>query len=154
MIKASAGVDAVHVPYKGTQPALTDLLGGRVPVMFDGVITSLPHLRAGKLRPLAVASLARSQLLPDVPTMTEAGLPGFEAVGLATLLAPAGTPPEIVNRVSNEIATILRMPEVRDQLVGMGLEVVGSSPSQFADYIRTESAKWGKVIREAKVKAD
>ena len=154
LFKASAGVDVVHVPYKGTQPALTDLLGGRVPVMFDGVVTSLPHIKAGKLRPLAVASLTRSQLLPDVPTMTEAGLPGFESVGLATLMAPAGTPPEIVNKVSAEIAAILKAPDVRDQLVAMGLEVVGSSPAEFTQYIRTESAKWGKVIRDAKIKAE
>jgi len=154
LFKASAGVDVVHVPYKGTQPALTDLLGGRVPVMFDGVITSLPHIRAGKLKAIAVASLTRSQLLPDVPTMTEAGLPGFESVGLATLMAPAGTPPEIVNKVSAEIAAILKAPDVRDQLVAMGLEVVGSSPAEFTQYIRSESAKWGKVIKDAKIKAE
>ena len=154
LFKSSAGVDVVHVPYKGTQPALTDMLGGRVPVMFDGVITSLPHLKAGKLRPIAVASLTRSQLLPDVPTMTEAGLAGFEAVGLALLMAPAGTPPEIVNKISAEIAAIVRLPDVRDQLVGMGLEPVGSSPAEFTQYIRAESTKWGKVIRDAKVKAE
>ena len=154
LLKTSAGVEAVHVPYKGTQPALADLLGGRLPVMFDGVITSLPHIKAGKLRPIAVASLTRSQLLPDVPTMTEAGLPGFEAVGLATVMAPAGTPPEIVNKISADIAAILRMPDVRDQLTGMGLEVVGSSPAEFSQYVRSESEKWGKVIREAKVKVD
>ena len=154
LLKSSAGVDVVHVPYKGTQPALTDVIGGRVPAMFDGVITSLPQIKAGKLRPIAVASLTRSQLLPDVPTMTEAGLPGFEAVGLATLMAPAGTPPEIVNRISGEIAAIVRMPDVREQLVGMGLEAVGSTPAQFTDYIRIESKKWGKVIRDAKIKAE
>ena len=154
LFKASAGVDVTHVPYKGTQPALTDLLGGRVPVMFDGVITSLPHIKAGKLRPIAVASLTRSQLLPDVPTMTESGLSGFEAVGLATVMAPAGTPPEVVNKVSSEIAAMLRMPEVRDQLVNMGLDVVGSSPAEFSRYVKVESEKWGKVIRDAKVKAE
>jgi tripartite-type tricarboxylate transporter receptor subunit TctC len=154
LFKSSAGVDATHVPYKGTQPALTDMLGGRVPVMFDGVITSLPHIRTGKLRPIAVASLTRSQLLPDVPTMTEAGLPGFETVGLATLMAPAGTPSDIVHKLSMEIAAIVRMPDVRDQLVGMGLEVVGSTPAEFTEYIRAESKKWGKVIRDAKIKAE
>jgi tripartite-type tricarboxylate transporter receptor subunit TctC len=154
LFKTSAGVEATHVPYKGTQPALTDLLGGRVPVMFDGVITSLPHIKAGKLRPIAVASLTRSQLLPDVPTMTEAGLPGFEAVGLATVMAPAGTPPAIVSKISADIAAILKQPEVRDQLVGMGLEVVGSSPAEFDKYIKDESAKWGKVIKAAGVKAE
>ena len=154
LFKTSAGIDAVHVPYKGTQPALADVLGGRVPVMFDGVVTSLPHIRAGKLRPVAVASLTRSQLLLDVPTMSEAGMPGFEAVGLATVMAPAGTPADVVNRVSADIAAVLRMPDVRDQLVGMGLEVVGSTPAEFAQYVRSESAKWGKVIREANVKVD
>jgi tripartite-type tricarboxylate transporter receptor subunit TctC len=154
LLKTSAGIEAVHVPYKGTQPALADLLGGRLPVMFDGVITSLPHIKAGKLRPIAVASLTRSPLLPDVPTMTEAGLPGFEAVGLATVMAPAGTPPEIVNKISADIAAVLRTPDVREQLTGMGLEVVGNSPAEFSQYVRSESEKWGKVIREAKVKVD
>jgi tripartite-type tricarboxylate transporter receptor subunit TctC len=154
LFKASAGVDVVHVPYKGTQPALTDVLGGRVPVMFDGVITSLPHLKAGKLRPIAVASLTRSQLLPDVPTMAEAGLPGFESVGLATVMAPAGTPPAVVNKISGDIAAVLRMPDVREQLVGMGLEVVGSSPAEFATYFDEESKKWGKVIRDAKIRVE
>jgi tripartite-type tricarboxylate transporter receptor subunit TctC len=154
LFKTSAGVDATHVPYKGTQPALADLLGGRVPVMFDGVITSLPHIKAGKLRPIAVASLTRSQLLPDVPTMTEAGLPGFEAVGLATVMAPAGTPPEVLNRISADIAAILKQPEVREQLVGMGLEVVGSSPAEFDRYVKSESGKWGKVIKAAGIKAE
>ena len=154
LLKTSAGIDVVHIPYKGTQPALTDVLGGRVPVMFDGVITSLPHIRAGKLRPLAVASLTRSPLLPDVPTMTEAGLPGFEAVGLATLMAPAGTPPDVVARLSREVAAIVRLPEVRDQLVNMGLEVVGDTPAEFSDYLRTETPKWAKVIRDAHVKAE
>lgn len=154
LLKTSAGIDVVHVPYKGTQPALTDLLGGRVPVMFDGVVTSLPHIRAGKLRPLAVASLTRSPLLPDVPTMTEAGLPGFEAVGLATLMAPAGTPPDVVARLSREVAAVVRMPDVRDQLVNMGLEVVGNTPAEFAEYMRSEAPKWAKVIRDARIKAE
>lgn len=154
LLKAQAGIDATHVPYKGTQPALTDVLGGRVPVMFDGVITSLPHVKSGKLRPLAVASLTRSPLLPDVPTMTEAGLPGFEAVGLATVLAPAGTPQPIVDRLSREIAAILTAPDVRDALVAMGLEVVASTPAQFAAYNEAESRKWGKIIRDAKIQAE
>jgi tripartite-type tricarboxylate transporter receptor subunit TctC len=154
LLKVQAGIDATHVPYKGTQPALTDVLGGRVPVMFDGVITSLPHIRSGKLRPLAVASLTRSPLLPDVPTMTEAGVPGFEAVGLATVLAPAGTPQPIIDRLSREIAAILTTPDVRDQLVAMGLEVIASTPAQFAAYNEAESRKWGRIIRDAKIQAE
>src|SRR4029450_5321163 len=154
---------ATHVPYKGTPPALNDLIGGRVQVMFDGVITSLPQIKAGKVKPLAgasntrsprVATTTRSQLLPDVPTMTEAGVPGFETVGLAAILAPAGTPPAIVDKLYREIAAILKMPDVRSQLEGMGLEIVASSPSEFSAYIDSESKKWGKLIKDAKVTVD
>ena len=154
LFKVDTGADVVHVPYKGTQPALTDLVGGRIPVMFDGVITSLPHIKAGRVRPLAVASLTRSQLLPEVPTMTEAGLPGFEAVGLAALMAPAGTPPEVIARLHREVVVVLQTPEVRERLIAMGLEVVGNSPAEFAEYLRSESLKWGKIIRDAKIRAE
>jgi tripartite-type tricarboxylate transporter receptor subunit TctC len=154
LFKIETGVPATHVPYKGTPPALNDLIGGRVQVMFDGLVTSLPHIKAGKLRPLAVASTTRSPLLPDVPTMTEAGVPGLEAVGLAAILAPAGTPPAIVDKLYREIAAILKTPDVKSQLEGMGLEIVASSPSEFAAYIDSESKKWGKLIKEAKVTVD
>ena len=154
LLKVETGIAATHVPYKGTPPALADVMGGRVPVMFDGVVTSLPQIKAGKLRPLAVASLTRSPLLPEVPTMTEAGVPGFEAVGLAGILAPAGTPPAIVERLSKEIAAILRAPEVRSQLETMGLEVVASSPGEFAAYIDADSKKWGKIIKDAGIKVE
>jgi tripartite-type tricarboxylate transporter receptor subunit TctC len=154
LFKVETGVPATHVPYKGTPPALNDLMGGRVQVMFDGVITSLPQIKAGKLRPLAVASSTRSPLLPDVPTMTEAGVPGFEAVGLAAILAPAGTPQPIVDKLYREIAAILKMPDVKSQLEGMGLEIVASSPSEFSAYIDSESKKWGKLIKDAKVTVD
>jgi tripartite-type tricarboxylate transporter receptor subunit TctC len=154
LFKIETGVPATHVPYKGTPPALNDLIGGRVQVMFDGVITSLPQIKAGKVRPLAVASSTRSPLLPDVPTMTEAGVPGFEAVGLAAILAPAGTPPAIVDKLYREIDAILKTPDVKGQLEGMGLEIVASSPSEFAAYIDSESKKWGKLIKEAKVTVD
>jgi len=154
LFKVETGVPATHVPYKGTPPALNDLIGGRVQAMFDGVITSLPQIKAGKVKPLAVASNTRSPLLPDVPTMTEAGMPGFETVGLAAILAPAGTPPAIVDKLHREIAAILKMPDVRGQLEGMGLEIVASSPSEFAAYIDAESKKWGKLIKDAKVTVD
>ena len=154
LFKVETGVAATHVPYKGTPPALNDLLGGRVQVMFDGVITSLPHIKAGKLKPLAVASNTRSPLLPDVPTMTEAGVPGFETVGLAAVLAPAGTPQAVVDRLAREIAAILKTPDVRSQLEAMGLEIVASSPAEFASYIDVESKKCGKLIKDAKVTVD
>ena len=154
LFKVNTGADVVHVPYKGTQPALTDLVGGRIPVMFDGVITSLPHIKAGRVRPLAVASLTRSQLLPEVPTMTEAGLSGFEAVGLAALMAPAGTPPEVIARLHREVVAVVQTAEVRERMIAMGLEVVGNSPAEFAEYLRSESLKWGKIIRDAKIRAE
>lgn len=152
--KRTAGLDVIGVPYKGTQPALADLLGGQVSVMFDGVVTSMPHIRSGKLRPIAVAGLTRSALLPDVPTIAESGYPGFEAAGLAGLLAPAGTPPAILERLHRESAAVLALPHVREKLASMGLEVVGSSPKEFAAYIRSESERLGKVIREAGIRAE
>ena len=155
LFKASTGVDVTHVPYKGTQPAFDQIvLGGRVPVMFDGVVTSLPHIKSGKV----AATCRRQPHAIAVATRCthddEAGLPGFEAVGLADVFAPAGTPPEIVAKVSADIAAVLKEPEVRDKLAGMGLEVVGSSPTEFSRYVKSESEKWGKVIRDAGVKAE
>ena len=154
LFKVETGVPATHVPYKGTPPALNDLIGGRVQAMFDGVVTSLPQIKAGKVKPLAVASSTRSPLLPDVPTMTEAGVAGFESVGLAAVLAPAGTPPAIVDKLHREIAAVLKMPDVKSQLESMGLEVVANSPAEFAAYIDGESRKWGKLIKDAKITVD
>ncbi len=154
LFKVETGVPATHVPYKGTPPALNDLIGGRVQAMFDGVVTSLPQIKAGKVKPLAVASSTRSPLLPEVPTMAEAGVAGYETVGLAAILAPSGTPPAIVDKLYREIAAILRMPEVKTQLEQMGLEVVASSPTEFAAYIDGESKKWGTLIKDAKITID
>lgn len=154
LLQQASGIDVIKVPYKGTQPALTDLLGGQVQVMFDGVVTSLPHIKAGKLRPLAVASLRRSPLLPDVPTVAELGYPGFEAVGLAALLAPAGTPPRILQKIQAEVAAIIRSPEVEARMTSMGLEVVGNTPAEFTDYIRQETQKFGPLIRKANIKPE
>lgn len=154
LLQIASDINVIKVPYKGTQPALTDLLGGQVSVMFDGVVTSLPHIKAGKLRPIAVASLTRSKLLPDVPTIAESGYPGFEAVGLAGLLAPAGTPPAIVQKLQSEIATIVRSPDFDAKMVSMGLEVVGNTPAQFTEYIRQEMAKFGPLVKVANIKPE
>lgn len=154
LLQTATSIDVIKVPYKGTQPALTDLLGGQVQVMFDGVVTSLPHIRAGKLRPLAVASLNRSKLLPDVPTVAEQGFPGFEAVGLASLLAPAGTPQRILLKIQSEVAAIVRSPEVESKMTAMGLEVVASTPAEFTDYIRQETAKFGPLVKKANIKPE
>lgn len=154
LLQTATDIDVIKVPYKGTQPALIDLLGGQVQVMFDGVVTSLPHIKAGKLRPLALASLTRSKLLPDVPTVAEQGLPGFEAVGLAGLLAPAGTPPRILQKIHSEVAAIVRSAEVESKMTTMGLEVVASSPAEFTDYIRVEAAKFSPLIKKANIKPE
>lgn len=154
MLQKATGIEVVKVPYKGTSPALADLLGGQVSVMFDGVVTSLPHIKSGKLRPIAVASLTRSKLLPAVPTIAESGYPGFEAVGLAALIAPAGTPPAIVNKLQAEVARIVHEPEFEAKMTAMGLQVVGDTPAEFAAYMKQESAKFGALIRAANIKAE
>ena len=154
MFLKATGLSMEMIPYAGIPPALTDLVTGRTLFMSLGLVAAQPQIKAGKLRPLAVASLTRSPLLPDVPTMTEAGVPGFEAVGLAGILAPAGTPPAIVERLSREIAAILRTPEVKSQLESMGLEVVASTPADFAAYIEADSKKWGKIIKDAGIKVE
>jgi tripartite-type tricarboxylate transporter receptor subunit TctC len=152
LFKSLAGVEMVHVPYKGGGPAMTDLLGGRVEVMFDNIITSMPHIKEGRLRPLAVTSLTRSKLMPDLPTMAEAGLPGQEVSGWVGLVAPAGTPPEVVAKLSREIARIVKNPEVQAKIVGT--DVVGSTPEEFGAFMRAETRKWGQLVNKANIRAD
>jgi tripartite-type tricarboxylate transporter receptor subunit TctC len=154
LVKLGAGVDMVHVPYKGTGPALNDLLGGQVSMMFSQLSSALPHIKSGKLRALGVASLKRSPVLPELPTIAEQGLPGFEAVSWYALMVPAGTPAEIVSRLNMETARILRLPDVREKLAGLGAEPVGNSPDALAATIRDESARWSDVIRKQGIKAE
>jgi tripartite-type tricarboxylate transporter receptor subunit TctC len=146
--RSAAGVDMVHVPYKGSPPAVTDLLGGQISLMFETGPLTVPHVKTGKLRALAVASAQRSTALPDLLTIAESGYPGFEAVGWAGLLAPAGTPREIVTRVNAEMVRILASAELKERFVAMGAELVSSTPEEFDAYIRSETAKWGKVIKD------
>jgi tripartite-type tricarboxylate transporter receptor subunit TctC len=146
--RSVAGVDMVHVPYKGSPPAVTDLLGGQISVMFETGPLTVPHVKTGKLRALAVASAQRSSALPELVTIAESGYPGFEAVGWAGLLAPAGTPREIVTRINAEMVRSLAMPELKERFVAMGAELVSSTPEEFDAYIRSETAKWGKVIKD------
>ena len=120
MFKRQAGVEMIHVPYKGSGPAMTDLMGGQVLTMVETVPAALPHIRAGKIRPLAVTTAQRISMLPDVPTATEAGLPGFEVSSLFGILAPAGTPKEIITRLNSEITKLLSLPEVKEQLLAQG----------------------------------
>ena len=150
LFKSLAGIDAVHVPYKGAAPALTDLIAGRVHFMFDNIITSLPHVKDGRLRALAVTSTTRSKLVPDLPTMAEAGLPGQEISGWVGIVAPTGTPPEIVAKMQAEIAKQLKEPGVAEKIVGA--EAVGNTPEQFGVFLRSETAKWGKLVKEANIR--
>lgn len=154
LFKTLAGVDVVHVPYKGAAPAMNDVLGGRVEMTFDPLPSSLAQIRAGKLRPLAVSTTTRSRALPDVPTMAEAGIHGYELNGWSGLLVHANTPKDIVRKLNQEIVAIITAPEIRDRFANMGFDIVGNTPEQFQGFIEAEVSKWGKVVRDAKITAD
>jgi len=154
MFRLATGVDLLHVPYKGVAPALVDLLGGRIDVMFDTVPQYEPHLQSGKVRALAVAHRNRLAQLPNLPTTAEAGLPGYELASWFGLLAPAGTPGNAVMRVNAEVVKALATREVVDTLVKLGLEPSSSSPQQYATLIVEEGARWRRVIREAGIKIE
>nr|WP_224082591.1 tripartite tricarboxylate transporter substrate binding protein [Cupriavidus laharis] len=152
LFKSMAGVKMLHVPYKGSAPAVSDLLAGQINLMFDSSVA--PYVKSGKLRALAVTSAKRSPVLPDVPTMAEAGLPGYEATAWFGILAPAGTPPSIVDKLNKNLVAILRDAEMRKWMQSQGADAIGDTPSEFAAYIKTETAKWARVVKEAGVSAD
>jgi tripartite-type tricarboxylate transporter receptor subunit TctC len=154
LFKSMAKVDITHVPYKGSGPALVDVLGGHLSMMFDVVLTTLPHMKAGRLRVLGVSSLQRVDVAPEVPTIAENGLPGFEALVWFGLFAPAGTPGAIVGRLSGEVGKIVHQPALRETFTLQGLTPVGSNSPQFAAKVDKDHATWGKVIREAGIKLD
>ena len=154
LFKVMAGVQMTHIPYKGSAPALQDLIGGQVQLMFDNLPSALPQIKGGKLRALAVTSAARAAALPDVPTVAEAGLPGFEASSWFGVLAPAGTPVAIIARLNAEIAKWLASPEAREKLASQGANAAGGSPEDFAKHIAAETAKWQKVVKESGAKVD
>jgi tripartite-type tricarboxylate transporter receptor subunit TctC len=154
LFKVMAGVQMTHIPYKGSAPALQDLLGGQVQLMFDNLPPSLPQIKAGKVRALAVTSLTRAPALPDVPTVAESGLPGFEASSWFGILAPAGTPPAIVAKLNAEIAKWLATPEAKEQLAKQGANAAGGTPEDFAKHIAAETAKWAKVVKDSGAKID
>ena len=154
LFNSMAGVKMVHVPYKGAAPALADLLGGQVQVMFSTMPPALPHVTAGRLRALAVASLRRSPAAPELPTVDEAALPGFEATTWHGVMVPAGTPGAIVAKLNHDIVAVLRTPEITERLSSQGAEAIGSTPEEFASYIKTETAKWARVVRESGAKAE
>ena len=158
LLKSMTGIDLVHVPYKGTAPGVVDLLAGQVSVMAPNVLTALPYIKAGRLRALAVTSAKRSDALPDVPTIAEAGaesgLSGYESAQWYGVLAPAGTPAEIVNRLYGEVARALRAGDVRERLAADGAEPVGSTPAEFAAFIRAEIEKWARVAKAARIRPE
>jgi tripartite-type tricarboxylate transporter receptor subunit TctC len=151
LFNSMAGVKMVHIPYKGNAPALTDLVGGHVDVVFNGLTSALPFIKSGKLRALGVTSLNRSATLPQVPTLDEAGLKGFQAVAWNGLTAPARTSKEIVTKVNTDVLKVVRSPELVDKLKAEGSDPVGNSPEQYAKFLREEIVKWNKVIRAANI---
>jgi tripartite-type tricarboxylate transporter receptor subunit TctC len=154
LYKSITGAQIVHVPYKGLAPAITDLLGGRVQILFADTGLVAPHIKAGTLRPLAITGLQRSPTLPDVPTMIEAGVPGYTAGTWYGVLAPAGTPAAVIKRVNAANVQAVAAPDLRKEFANHGIEAAGSSPADIAALIRQDYDKWGKVIREAGIKAE
>ncbi|TMH29905.1 MAG: tripartite tricarboxylate transporter substrate binding protein [Betaproteobacteria bacterium] len=154
LFKSAAGIDAVHVPYKGGAPALNDLISGQLSFMIENVPGTMPFVKGGKLRALAITSAQRSLLEPALPTMAESGVPGYEVVGWQGLFGVAGTPPEIVVRLQAEVSKALRLLEVRERLAALGAEPVGSTPAEFGAFVRAENARWGRIIREKGMRSD
>jgi len=146
-----AGINVVHVPYKGAGPALTDLIAGQVQMMFANPAASIAHVKSGRLRALAVSGDKRSSLMPEVPTVAEAALPGFEASTWWGILAPARTPDAIINRLNAELARALTTPEAQSRMTALGADIVGGPPQRLTEHLRAEIPKWGRVIRAAKI---
>ena len=154
LFKTMTGIDMQHIPYKGRASAIPDLLGGRVTMMFDNMPSSLPLVREGKLRALGVTSAKRSLAAPDIPTLAEAGLPGFEAVSWFALFAPANTPRPIVDKLQAEVSKILKSPDISKRLLDLGLEPAGGTPDELAAYQKSEIAKWSKVVKDSGAKVE
>ena len=154
LFKSMAGVDMTHIPYKGSAPALADVIGGQVSMIFDVGVSALPQVRAGKLRALAITAARRSEGTPEYPTIAEAGVPGYEASIWFGIVAPAGTPAPLVARLSREIAQIVRTPAIRERFVPLGLDLIGGTPEEFAATMRSEIPKWARVLQDARVEPE
>ena len=154
LFKTMAGVDIVHVPYKGAQPALTDLIAGHAQLMFATSASVIPYVKAGRLRALAVTTAQRSPSVPELPTVSEAGLAGFEATTWHGVVVPSATPGPLVQRLNEELNLVLNNKELRERLAGLGAEVVTGTPREFADYIAREIPKWSKVVRDSGARAE
>jgi tripartite-type tricarboxylate transporter receptor subunit TctC len=154
MFKSKTGTAIMHVPYKGSAPALTDLMGGQIEMMFDNLPAALPHIRSGRVRALAVTTTERTASAPELPTMIESGVPGFDSQGWFSLLAPAGTPTEILEAINAEVNRILKAADFQERLAKVGAYPVGGSRADFQARIQSETRRWGEVIRDAKIKAE
>ena len=154
LFSSMADVDIMHVPYKGSSPAVTDLIGGQVNMMFDSLSSAKPYIDSGKVKALAVTTSKRSSLFPNVPTMAEAGIKGYELSGWYAVFVPAKTPKPIVDRLNSELRKALQQPDVRQRFAGIGAEVVGSSPAELGQYLKSETARWSKVVQDRNIKAD
>ena len=151
MLKWMAGIDLVHIPYKGAGPAVTALLAGEVPLMCTSPLPTLPHIKSGKLKALAMTGRTRSRALPEVPTVAEAGLAGFQSSLWYALMAPAGTPTAVIQRLNTETMRIVRLPAVSEQLLAQGADPIGNSPQELAAFLRADIERWKKLVREAKI---
>ena len=148
-LKSMLGLDMIHVPYKGSGPAIIGLLGGEVDFMFDSLSSSLPQIKGGKFRAIAMASAQRSRILPDVPTVAESGVPGFDVSVWYSVLAAAGTPAPIVNKLHTEIVRAMRAPETKEKIEAAGYDIVGSTPEQAGEFIKAEIVRWSKVVKDS-----
>ena len=154
LFESMAGVDVVHVPYKGGAPAVVDLVAGRLTLMMANLTTAQPHIRAGKLRGLGVGKVKRSPLFPEMPTIAEAGVKGYEANNWNGVVAPTGTPRPAIERLHQEIIATLKEPAIADRMARAGLEPVGDTPAEFAQYLKSEAAKWGRLVKSAGIKPE
>jgi tripartite-type tricarboxylate transporter receptor subunit TctC len=154
LFKSMAGVQMVHIPYKGASPALIDMLAGQCQVMFATALSVQPYLQSNRLRPLAVSTAKRARIMPNLPTVAEAGVPGFEATTWHGIVSTAGTPPAVINKLNAEINKVLKLPDVNATLTRQGAEVLGGTPQEFAAYIKAEIPKWAKVVKASGARAD
>jgi tripartite-type tricarboxylate transporter receptor subunit TctC len=154
LLKSMTGIDAVHVPYKGGAPALADLVAGQLAFMIENVPGTLPLVKDGKLRALAITSRTRSPLVPDLPTMEEAGVPGYEMVGWNGIFVPKGTPDDITGKLHDALAKVLRSSAVKEQMATLGAEAIGNPQGEFATFVKAESTRWGAIIREKGIKPE
>ena len=154
LLKQRAGIAMTHISYKGSGPALTDVMAGFVEVMFENLPSALPFINAGKLKVLAVTGKDRSPVLKTVPTLAESGFPGFDMVSWQALVAPANTPKPVIDKLNAEVVRVLRTPEMKEKMIGLGTEVVANTPEQFAQYLREETAKWSKIVKDAGIKLE